>query len=617
MAERESTPTVDPPTVLKGDPVLASALGLIALQIVFRAWVMTGAWFYYDDFRLLDEAARAGSPLTYLFSPYDGQLMPVGRALASLVQAAGPLSWTAAALTTLGCQLLADLAVWWMLRTVLGRRWEVLLLLALYLTTTLTLPAFLWWAAALNQIPLQAVLAAGVAAGWCYLRTRRLRWALATSGVLIIGLLTYVKALLLLPVLAVLALAYFVPWRERRGRLCALARMWPLALACLVPAVAYLSYFTLHVPQITRPPKWSVSGDLFGNLVLRSFGSAVAGGPWHWAGRNPPVLNADPPAWAVSLAWIGILGVVSVAHVLRARSWRAWAAPVVVLTADFVLLLTTRAPVVGKVAGLQFRYLTDTAPLVVLGLGLAFLTLPLPEGSTTRPRPLASLRVPALLTPTLVLVVAVASLASSVPYVDAWHHDNPSGRYVQTLRHTLGRAGTVDLADAEVPPNVIPALSYPGNLLDRVTGLMRLPVHFATVSSDLQMVDPLGRLEPAVLRTQLSSPPGPREGCGYLVRDTTLTEVPLGAHTVGVPMWVRVGYLSGRAGTVQVSAGRDLVVGSVHKGLGSLFVHTRGDFSSVRVTPLDDQLALCIDRVDVGQLANRPTGPSGAGGLRR
>src|SRR4051812_46820413 len=148
-----------------------------AAQLVFRGWALFPSWFYTDDYRLLYDARSRGLSWSYLTAPFDSQFMPVGRLVAWVVASGGTLDWTLAVSLTLLLQGIASLTCLAMLCSLFGARPGVLVLLATYLTTAMTLPATMWWAASLNQLPLQAVLFGGLTVGVRYLRTARLRWA--------------------------------------------------------------------------------------------------------------------------------------------------------------------------------------------------------------------------------------------------------------------------------------------------------------------------------------------------------------------------------------------------------------------------------------------------------
>ncbi|NGZ99940.1 hypothetical protein G5V59_05960 [Nocardioides sp. W3-2-3] len=60
-------------------PYLAVALAMVGAHLAFRAWVVLGAWFYVDDYRLVDEA-RGGSLGSRLLEPYDAQAHALGAA---------------------------------------------------------------------------------------------------------------------------------------------------------------------------------------------------------------------------------------------------------------------------------------------------------------------------------------------------------------------------------------------------------------------------------------------------------------------------------------------------------------------------------------------------------
>ncbi len=152
----------EPATTARVRVLLASAAVLVG-GAPSRGWAVQGPWFYTDDHRLVRDALGTRSP-RQLLDPFDSQLMPLGRALAWLVSTAEPDRWAAAAATTLTLHVLAGVACAAMLLVLVGARWRVVVLLALHQTSVIALPATMWWAAALNQLPLQAVLMGSVAA---------------------------------------------------------------------------------------------------------------------------------------------------------------------------------------------------------------------------------------------------------------------------------------------------------------------------------------------------------------------------------------------------------------------------------------------------------------------
>ena len=176
------------------------------------------SWFFTDDYRLM-AGARGHLTWAYLTEPFDSQFMPLGRLEVWAVFHSGTTNWALAATFTLAWVAAAALACLWALVTLYGTRPAVLALLAVYLTTAVILPGTMWWAAALNQLPLQFAIFVSVGAWVRYLRGDGRRWLWLTVVVLGVGLLAYVKVILLLPVLAAMALGGFTPGRR--------ASAWP------------------------------------------------------------------------------------------------------------------------------------------------------------------------------------------------------------------------------------------------------------------------------------------------------------------------------------------------------------------------------------------------------
>ena len=60
----------------------------------------------------------------------------------------------------------------------------------------ISLPAFIWWAAGINQLPFQIALFFGLHSHVTYLRTKQVRYVVATLAWTLFGLLFYEKTLL-------------------------------------------------------------------------------------------------------------------------------------------------------------------------------------------------------------------------------------------------------------------------------------------------------------------------------------------------------------------------------------------------------------------------------------
>lgn len=573
---------------------------LVAAQLGVRAWQLYPSWFYADDYRLLDDATGRPLSLGYLLDPFDSQFMPWGRAVAWLVADSGHVSWTVAATFTLATQLLASAACLWMLVTLFGPRWGVLAPLGLYLTSALSMPGTMWWAASLNQLPLQAVLFASVAAWVRYLRGRRSRWVLVTLAVVLLGLLAYVKAVLVLGVLAFLVLAYFSTGGPRERVVGALRRYWPAAVGAAALGGVFLAYYLTQVPSVFERPTTDVAPGLARTMIGTSFASGLVGGPWRWDTGNAPAAVADPPELLVVLAWAVIAVLMVLAVLLRRRSLRAWVLLAGYLATAYVLLLVSRAPLTGSYAGLEYRYLTDVAALVALCLGLA--TMPLlgaAESSERREPPLLRLGAHPVLVGGLTFAVCVSGLISSVLYARVWSDDNPGADYVRRAMAGLDGKGQLDLADQVVPPDVVPPLSAPLNRTSRLLPLVAANVHFPTSTPDLTVLDVDGTPSRAQVEPAVSTMPGSVPGCGWTVNGATTT-LPLAQPAADLDWWLQVHYLSSADDVMMVRAGDDEQEVEVSRGLNTAFVHVEGAFDSVDLGGLQPGTTVCVDRIDVG-----------------
>ena len=587
-----------------GGPVRQVVLGVAALmvaaQTALRAWALYPSWFYTDDYRFLYDARAEPFGLAYLTRPFDNQFMPLGRAIAYWVSHSGDANWPLTATIILGMQLLASTACAWMLVSVFGARWGVLLPLGLFLTSAITMPALMWWSASLNQLPLQIVFFTAVGAWFRYLQERRKRWLLVVLLALTIGLLAYVKTVLVFAVLAYLAIAYFADGSIRDRVRTSVRRYWLAVATAGVLGVVFVIYYVSEVPSIFQEPSWQLAGRLGDTMLGTAFGSGIAGGPWRWDASNPPVGAADPPAWSVHAAWVLVAVLALFWALRRQRTGRAWLLMAGYLAAAFGLVLTSRAPVGGAAIGLEYRYLTDVLPVAVLVLGLVTMSVPgAPGSSARRERPLLLVTPSSRVAALAVAVVCIGGTISTVTYAWIWHTDNPGADYTSAATDGLRGKGVVDLADQTVPQNVIPGFSAPYNTTKRLLPLLVDNARFPSVTPRLAVLDDDGSPRLALMDLATTSRPGPDPGCGWLLQKGSIT-IPLQSTAFNFSWWIRIAYLSSTADSVVVDAAGQRFTAPIESGLQSLFVNVTGSFDHVTLSGLSPGTTLCVDTIEVG-----------------
>ena len=167
---------------LRANPVLATGLLLIGAQLLWKAGLLGRSFFRLDDYYYLEHASAQGLSWSYLTWVNAGHLDVVGSAIAWVLVRISPDDWTLASAATLVLLGGTCLALLRMLRTLFGDRPGILLLLALYMLSPLSLPGLSWWTVTLEQLPLQLAIFCAVSAHVRYLRTGRVKHAAAAAA---------------------------------------------------------------------------------------------------------------------------------------------------------------------------------------------------------------------------------------------------------------------------------------------------------------------------------------------------------------------------------------------------------------------------------------------------
>ncbi|WP_104523970.1 hypothetical protein [Blastococcus atacamensis] len=593
------------------DAVLPTLVALlVAAHLLLRGWTAAGGWLAGPDF--LAAAVAAGLPV-------DIPGPPGAAAVAGTVAAIAPLSWPALVGLELLAQLLVDLALYRLLVDLVGRRPAVLLPLAVYLASSVTLVGGVWWSAALVQLPLQLALLTALRGHVRHLRTGA-RAAMVSSAAAVAGGVLFAVEAALIPLLLAAATAMWATAGPIRARVRALGRLRTVWVAQLLAVAAGVGVRLL----VAGPPLVEVTAlaegarDLPGTLT-RTVLPGLVGGPWNWAPDITPLATPDPTPGLVWGAAAVIGAVVVAAVLLRRGALRAWllAAPAI----SVVLLGDASSAVAGTGAAAVPADLVPPAPVAVLAaLALALAFLPVQDAPVVlrrrswTTRPAASGLVDRLARPgiaaAVVAALAVGCVLSTTTFSRYWSA-NVGHEYVQNA--AAGLTGRTDLvvADAAVPDGVVPAELEPANRTSVVlAGLPRLPPFLAEgqMVAELVTLDGEGNAQLAVVDPEVASGTGPDENCGWLAAaDAARVVLP---RESGEGRWlVQISYFAGKENGVRVTAGDTAGAGLAAAGVHNLFLQVSGSVDRVELEITDPEAPLCVTSVAVGQ----PRALAGAG----
>ncbi len=612
------------------------AIGLIVLQTTVRGWICLRGYFYLDDFAFIGRATD--HPLwsvDYLGLAYNNHVMPGAYVWASVTTRLWPLDFWPVAGGMLALQLALAVLTYRLLVELFGRRPGILVPLAVALFSPVSLPASLWWAAAVNQLPQQLATVGALLVLVRYFRTGRVRHVLLGPAVLVGGLLFSEKTLLLLPLLAGVTLAFFTTGPLWRRVLQTLRRDRWVWTGHGVVAAGYLAYYVLEVPSPLHPVAAGHDvADLVVESVFRGALPGLLGGPWQWAPIGAAGGLADPDPFLAVASFLVVTAVVAGSVVIWRGASRAWLVVVGYAAVNLYLLARSRATFVGPLVGTEYRYQTDVA--LVAAIGLAFATLrtvgafpfadadPLEPRTTTRAwlrahvlEPMRAAGAAPTTTDGLLWATAAtstgllvaSSLLSTARYDPLWVA-NPARPYVDTVRSQLPDLppGTV-LGDVPVPDEVAWPLLAPYNRTYRMFGPLLTDAQvLAPGESTAAMVVPdrAGVLHPALVAGPTAAP-GPTRDCGWLLGQGRVT-IPLRATATDAVAVVRVAYTADRATMVTLGSGDHRAEADLRPGAGTVFAAVPGPVSSLVVVPSGDGARVCTDDIGVGVPVPAPGG---------
>lgn len=659
--------TVDRPPGLWGllrrpwSPVVVAAIALILLQLAVRGWVAGHGFFYWDDLILVSRADRypLWSPDLLLYD-HDGHFMPLAFATAWVVTKIAPLQWAGPMVTMLLMQLAASVAVVRMVLVLMparaGRalRWAVLIPLAGYLFSPLTLPAFAWWAASLNALPLQFALAWVITDAVLLVRTGRTRYAVSGVLVLIVGLLFFEKAV----VVPFVAFAVTVLERHIRGGASAAwrpdragagvettrfasvrsvtrtgAQLWIGAVVVLVGWGAV--YLTIS-DHLALDSSLRGAQRLLHSATSLGIVPTLLGGPWSWERWLPATPWANPADWTVVAAWAA-LG----ALVLVTVRWRRRVLPVWILISGYVLavqlpiVLIRGGPNTAAELTQSLRYLADVA--VVLAAACALLLSARPQtrrtssagspptrdsileaGSSSvenqeRTAPAGTHRPPAngsrrpgavgraqAVGIALTVAFVVSSLYTTVTFTRSWQ-DSPTRTYLTNADAAFADWDGAPVLEQEVPWNVLAPVTHPKNRIARVLGPIAPDGAFGEATEHLRMFTDEGKLVDASVWWNRRILAGPEPGCGYRISGPQPVTLWLDGPMIERGWTAQINYFASRDGKITVSLEHgETAVAPVRAGAHTVYVRLIGDGRYLRIGSQTPGSSICVGVGPVG-----------------
>jgi hypothetical protein len=587
--------------------VLRAAVALIVVALALRGWLAFAGYFYWDDLILIARAGTHGllSP-AFLFDDHDGHVMPAAFLIAGAIAKTAPFNWTGPALSLVLLQLVASLSLLRALHVVLGWRPVLLIPLTFAVFTPLGLPAFAWWAAALNALPMTAAMAWVCADAVLLVRTGNQRYAVTGTAAFFVGLLFFEKAAVI-PFVAfsIAALLTYVAG-DRSAMKTALTTVWRAGVrlwtASLAVTAGWIALYLLVVDQRRWTLDIPMTGDLLVRSVTHGIVPALMGGPWQWE-RWAPSSPWALPQWPVMVVgWVVLVAVIAVSVLRKEHAkvlWAAAAGYVVVCQVPIYLMRSSRFTAIELAQTL--RYLPDLVVVLALLAAIGFCAPnrgPSPRLDASRARAVVVVSCAALF--------VVSCTYSTVTFTTSWRH-NPTRSYVANVLASLAEANATTrapLLDQEVDPLILQRFAWPDNLFSHVFALAPDRPEFSTSTTNLRTFDRKGHLVPAQVTWVRHTLPGPKPQCGYLVQPDAPVRMPLDGPMLPTEWTAEINYLANSDGsmTFALSDG-DATRVPVHPGLNRVFVRLSGAGDAVLASANTSALSVCLASGPVGYVA--------------
>jgi hypothetical protein len=506
------------------NPVMLAGTLLIAISLAVRIPILRGAYFVEDDFLFVGDAYEHDLTFDFLFRIHKGHLMPGALALTWGESRISAYNWLLVASVTFVLQALVAVFMLRLLRSMFGVRPGILLPLAVFLFSPLAIPAFSWWSAALNSVPLQLAMVLAMSAQVRYARGEGRRHARVALGWILLGMAFSTKAVFLPLLLFALTTAYLRAEGREKGWVASMMtearehwRLWAVHVLLMGGYTAlYLSRQYTAPGEGAAMPKAGVTSDLLGNLLGRTFPAGIVGGPLSWGPVPSTGGLAAPSTLLVAAAWVALGVLVLGTLVYRRRAARAWLILAVYLVfVDAIPTVIARGSALGLV-GAETRYVADA--VVVFAVCLGIVLFPLRDEAQPFHRPVPTggvLPMVAGLTAGAYLIMSMVSIEN---FRETLSGDKVRA-YLGNVRTSLAKAP----ADAVIFSRPVPdSIVLPWNGARRLSHHLLAPLASPATRARMRVPEPsdhalvfddAGRLVPVSVAPDFAQVPPPKKKC--------------------------------------------------------------------------------------------------------
>ncbi len=601
--------------------IIGAGLALILTQTLYRVWGVFGGWFHIDDFNFISITTNTHPLSKAVMTNYWGHRMPGAFFLSWFNDDAARWNWALPAAELVLLQLLASLGLFAVLIKHFPVRTLTLVPLTFYLFTASTVPPSIWWASAINLLPMSAALIWMLYFHLNYLRGGARRNVFWACGAMLLGLAFSEKSILALLAVGLVTLCWYAEGRTISGRIVDSWRRYRFSvLLYLLVGAAYGAAYWLG-GGLTMVTDERISGrfpvfSVIGNMIFRAYVPGLIGGPWRWMYFwDQPHSVADPSTGMMIVAAVAVIWVVW----QISRSWTGWRMglllPVAFLAANAALVSLGRVIYVGPFLTREYRYQGELALVTALGLaammmrwrgalsGPAPRNLVVPEAreGETAPNPWRLAEHPRAVVG-LVAVVSVSALFSGISYTTHWQGFQQGHDYTKRLAKTAAALppGTA-IADVRVSGYLTNAYRYPENTVRHMFRAESKHLAFTKAAvDDLLYPQEDGSLPQITIPVTRQSRPGTSARCPYDV--TSPVTIALDGPVAFGGWWLQIDYTASGPSEATVSSGDVTRHVSLPAGTHTAYLAAGDEFRSVGVYAQASQgTKVCVTRVVVGQ----------------